>query len=187
MYYLAFSPLTNPIKHPSRGMKSPLRRNKSPFTLHDKPESLYCLTQRGEISHSHCLYTGQIGADYVCSSLYKRGNERRALTMGSTPTKENMESRFTLLLFSLHNERTADGWFLSDLFVWDTRETSNLSANTDSLLQRPGEEKKKRLTLLHGPLVLFKPRRRQKLHIRAAIYSQACQHTNMLRNGEINK
>lgn len=142
MYYLAFSPLTNPINHPSRGMKSPLRRNKNPFTLHNKPESLYCLTQRGEISHSHCPYAGQISADYVCSSLYKRGNERRALTMGSTPTKENMESRFTLLLFSLHNERRADGDFYLT-FLSGIPERRLICQQIQTLFSR-GQEKRRR-------------------------------------------
>lgn len=168
MYHLAFSPLTNPIKHPSRGMKFPLRRNKSSFTLHGNPESLCCLTHRGP-------YAGQISADYVCSSLYKRGNERRALTMGSAPTKENMESRFTLLLFSLHNERTADGWFLSDLFVWDTRETSIFFQEIQTLVSGDQEKRRRKGDRCYMDLLCSLNHKDDRRHTQQLPYWQVCQ------------
>lgn len=120
--------------------------NRIPFTLGDNEESLCCLSsdiERKLLSSSICPSAGYSSAGDVCSSLCTRVNGRRAQTMGSTPAKENMESRFTFLLSYLHNERRADRRFLSDLFFHVTLEISILS-----LLWKPG----KRLTELHGCL-----------------------------------
>lgn len=48
-----------------------------------------------------------------------------------------------------------------------------------TLLWRPGKKKKKRQTLLHGSLVLYKPQRWQKPHTTAAICWQVCQDTSI--------
>lgn len=60
--------------------------------------------------------------------------------MGSTPNKENMESKLTLLLSSVRNETKADRPFLSNLFLGYPRDVF-FQGHRLTPLWRPGEKK----------------------------------------------